>query len=311
MTDDALLHWSSHMTSLARIELLGPFLVRVPGWVSFFERTGPHLRGFLITQSPRFDMQCIEALVRHAPGLMELRLSEIGKISDEYLPHIATLSNLVHLDLSNPACSLGDDSVIELLKAIGPKLTYLNLSGNEELTDATLLDGILPCVTQLESLALSNVPLLTDQGVAEFFNSWSANMPLEILDLSRNHLPSSNALTAVLSHSSRGLRELTINSWRETSNEALLEIGKKASGLVKIDVGWCRDVDVFVVKGLLDGCDNLQEIKCYGCNRVTENCPRKVRGRIAMRVLVPPSQTLLIITQSDVKIFGVSSHAMA
>ena len=276
MTDDALLQWSTHMTSLSRIELLGPFLVRVQGWMSFFERAGPRLQGFLITQSPRFDVQCVEALAKHAPGLTELRLSEIGKLSDEYIPHIATLSNLTYLDLSNPSHSLSDDAVLELLQAVGAKLTHLNLSGNEELTDATLLDGILAHVTHLNSLTLSNVPLLTDQGVAELFNSWSANTPLELLDLSRNHLPSSAALTAILAHSSGALKELTINSWREASNESLLELGEKAYGLTKIDIGWCRGVDDFVIKALLDGCDELEEVKCYGCNRVTENCPRKV-----------------------------------
>jgi DNA repair protein RAD7 len=276
MTDDALLHWSTHMTSLSRIELLGPFLVRVPGWVSFFERAGPQLRGFLITQSPRFDTQCVEALVEHAPDLTELRLSEVGKLSVECTPHIAALANLTYLELSYPAHSLSDDAVVDLLQGVGAKLTHLNLSGNEELTDATLLDGMLPNVTRLASLTLSTVPLLTDQGVAELFNSWSTNMPLEFIDLSRNHLPSSAALTAVLAHSSAALKELTINNWMEASNESLLELGKKAVGLIKIDVGWCRGVDDFVIKGLLDGCHKLEEIKCYGCNRVTENCPRKV-----------------------------------
>ncbi|KAF8519826.1 hypothetical protein JB92DRAFT_2786466 [Gautieria morchelliformis] len=289
MTDEALLHWSAHMPSLAHIELLGPFLVRVPGWVSFFERAGSRLRGFLITQSPRFNLECVEALVKHAPEITDLRLSEIGKLSDECIPLIATLSNLTSLELTNPAHSLSDDAIIQLLKVAGSKLTNLNLSGNDGLTDATLLDGIYPHVTNLTSLALSNVPLLTDQGLAELFNSWSENPPLEFLDLSRNHLPSSAALTAVLAHSARGLGDLRINNWREASNESLLELGRTAFALVKVDIGWCRGVDDFVIKELLDRCDRLEEVKCYGCNRVTANCPRK----------------------SHVKIFGVESHGIA
>ncbi|KAF8583143.1 RNI-like protein [Ramaria rubella] len=289
MTNEALLHWSAHMPSLARVELLGPFLVRVPGWISFFERMGPRLRGFLITQSPRFDLECVETLVKYSPTLKELRLSEIGKLSDEFIPHLATLSHLTYLDLSKPSHSLSDDAVQELLQAVGTNLTHLSLTGNEALTDATLLDGILPHVTNLISMSLSNVPLVTDQGFSEFFNSWSENPPLEYLDLSRNHLPSSAALAATLAHSAKGLSELSINGWREASTESLLELGSKASNLTKIDLGWCRGVDDFVIKGLLDGCGKLREIKCYGCNRVTENCPRK----------------------SSVKIFGVESHAMA
>ena len=280
MTDAALLHWSAQMPALARIELLGPFLVRAAAWISFFERSGARLRGFLITQSPRFDTACIAALAQHAPHLAELRLAEIGNLS-AFTPHIATLSHLTALELSYPPPaqqqhSLNDEAAQALLRAVGGTLRRLDLSGNEELTDATLLDGVLAHVAGLESLALADVPLVTDQGVAELFNSWTANPPLEFLDLSRNHLPSSAALAAVLSHSASGLRELRINSWRETSNAALLELGTRGLGLVKVDLGWCRGVDDFVIKGLLDGCERLEEIRCYGCNRVTENCPRKV-----------------------------------
>ena len=48
--------------------------------------------------------------------------------------------------------------------------------------------------------------------------------------------------------------------------------------LVNVNLGWCRGVDGFVIKSLLDGCERLEEIMCYGCNRVTQNCPRKVCG---------------------------------
>ena len=87
-----------------------------------------------------------------------------------------------------------------------------------------------------------------------------------------------------------------------------MELGAKAPGLTKIDVGWCRGVDDFVIKGLLEGCERLKEIKCYGCNRVTENCPRKVSLYSCRCCLV------LIYDfdpQSNVKIFGVESHKMA
>ena len=83
----------------------------------------------------------------------------------------------------------------------------------------------------LESLAPASVdvPCVTDRDVAELFNSW-ANLRLHILDLSRNHMPASAALAAVLAHTPRGggggdPRELRINSWREPSNAALLELG--------------------------------------------------------------------------------------
>ncbi|KAF8521405.1 RNI-like protein [Hysterangium stoloniferum] len=280
ITDDALLHWSSHLQNLKRIELLGPFLVRIAGWISFIEKTGPQLVGFLINQSPRFDLDCITALVTHARQLTELRLAEVGKLADDWIPHIATLSNLTSLELSNPTHSLSDEAVVQLLEAVGSGLTHLNLSGNEGITDTSLLDGILPNMTKLASLVLSNLPLVTDQGFAELFNSWTANPPLEVLDLSRNHLPASAALSAVATHSAQSLTHLSINGWKGASKEALLELGEKTTHLIKIDFGWCRGADDFLIKALLEAAPGLQEIKCYGCNRVTIDCPRKSTVRI-------------------------------
>ncbi len=86
----------------------------------------------------------------------------------------------------------------------------------------------------------------------------------------------SNALNSILSHSGSTLRELNINGWKETSNEALMELGGATPLLRKLDVGWCRSVDNFVMKSILDGCGNIQEILCAGCNRVGVDCPKKV-----------------------------------
>lgn len=278
--DDALVHWSSHLKSLKRVELLGPFLIRVPGWLTFLEERGPQLEGFLITQSPRFNHECIEALVRDAPGLIELRLSRVGKLNDDWVPHLTKFTNLTALDLSYTSTSLSDQGIIDLLEVLGQNLTTLNLSGNEELTDAALLDGILAHTKNLNSLSLADAPLVTDQGFAELFNNWTENPPLEYLDFGRDHLPESAALQAILKHSGSVLVKLSINGWKDLSNEVLLKLGEQALNLVEVDLGFCRSVDNFVMQGLLDSCEKIQEIKCYGCNRVTIDCPRKKGVRI-------------------------------
>jgi len=259
------------------VELLGPFLVRVSGWLKFLEQRASQLEGFLITQTPRFNEECIESLVKHAPGLTGLRLSRVGQLNDDWVPHLIRFSNLTSLDLSYTSASLTDQSVVELLEAIGSNLALLNLSGNEELTDATLLDGILPNTKSLASLSLADLPIMTDQGFAELFNNWDSNPALEYLDVSRNHLPESAAFQAILKHSGTALLELLLNGWKGIPNDVLLKLGERAPKLVKVDFGFCRGVDNFVIKGLLDSCEKLQEIKCYGCNHVTIDCPRKVR----------------------------------
>lgn len=221
------------------------------------------------------------ALATHcASTLTELKLREIGLMEDSWLSTMSAFTNLTLLDLSFPAKSLNDEPVIQLLQAIGASLSSLNLSENSELTDAVLLRGIRPHTGKLTSLSLSKVELLTDLCVEEFFKSYNSNPALERINLSYNPNLSSNALTALLSHSGSALTELDINGWKATSNEVLLTLPEHASGLVKVDVGFCREVDDYVMKALLEGCEKITEIQCFGCNRVTINCPRKVRTHL-------------------------------
>ncbi|KAF6758322.1 hypothetical protein DFP72DRAFT_1106852 [Ephemerocybe angulata] len=100
------------LPALQRIELLGPFLVRAPSWKAF-ARAHPNLEGFLINQSPRFDLECMHALVTYCRGLKALRLREIGKMSDAFLEEIGDLGPeaLTYLDLSCPSESCSDTAI--------------------------------------------------------------------------------------------------------------------------------------------------------------------------------------------------------
>ena len=58
------------------------------------------------------------------------------------------------------------------------------------------------------------------------------------------------------------------------------EISKMAKGLHSVDLGWCRAVDDFVIRDILDGCKgNLREVKVWGCNRVEGNWTRDGKKR--------------------------------
>jgi DNA repair protein RAD7 len=282
--DDSVMKvWCPSLPSLKRLELFGPYLVRTPAWKSFFE-SHPQLEGFLITQSPRFDLECMESLVSNCPHLKELRLREIGKMEEAFLDHLKTLTGLSSLDLSEPGTSLSEEGLAELMINLSRTLTTLDLSNHDSITDWFLDAGIKPHTRALSSLSLRLVPHLTDKGVAAFFNTWAsdhtnpvANPPLVSLDLSRNQDLSSAALSALLSHSGSALHKLNINGWKSTSADALNEIAQRARDLHTLDVGFCREVDDFVLKAVIDQCEKIKEIKCWGCNRVTERCPRKVR----------------------------------
>jgi len=274
--------WATSLPSLTRLELLGPFLVRGT-WKLFFE-SHPQLEAFLITQSPRFDLECMESLVTNCKGLKEVRLKEIEKMEDGFLTYLKKLKGgLSYLDLSDPTTSCSETAVVGLLKVVGPTLTYLNLGKHTLLTDNFLNKGIKPHARTLTSLVLSHLPELTDEGVAQFFSTWTEaagrkapNPPLISLDLSRNHELSSASLAAILEHSGSTLQYLNINGWKSTSEEALSDIAKLTKDLRSLDVGWCREMDDFVMKSLMEECRRVEEVKVWGCNRLTARCPRKV-----------------------------------
>jgi len=250
-------------------------------------------------------------LVEHCTKLEELKLSEIGKLTDSWLKHLYQLTLLRSLTLSRPSESLTDEPIIELLGSIGTRLEHLDLSGNDELTDMTLQDGIRKSCTSLQSLALSGITQLTDDGAAAFFKQWKqdegtfykpkitedgmdvdfpvTNRPLSSIDLSQNPELGTNALLALLEHSGPELLKLSINGWRSTQEMALNAFTKYAPKLEEVDVGWCREVDDLTIGKLLGmgqkdedrrsaGCVNLKVLKVYGCNKVTRACPTRVRG---------------------------------
>lgn len=246
----------------------------MPAWISFFQ-SHSGLKGFLIHQSPRFDLECMSALARHCPNITELRLKEIGKLDDTFLPHISSLRHLEQLDFSAPSGSCSEDGLLGVLHVRGAQLTHLDLSGHEELGDDFLQDGICAHAPRLVSLRLDNLSTLTDEGVAAFFRAWTPTA-LSTLSLARAHDVGASALSALIECARMTLSALNISSWRETTADGLANIAR-ARELRALDVGWNRAVDDFVIKAILDGCPKLEEIKCWGCNRVTSDCPRKVR----------------------------------
>ncbi|KAJ7782327.1 hypothetical protein DFH07DRAFT_319891 [Mycena maculata] len=266
LNDTVMASWTNSLPNLVSLELLGPFLVREAAWITFL-KSHPNMEAFLITQSPRFSLDCLNALMESSKTtLRRLGLREVGKLCDAFLEPIAEISALAYLDLAEPSESLTDDAVVALLGTVGGTLTHLDLSGHSALTDDTLAHGIDPHVRVLASLALTHLPELTDAGVAAFFSTFE-NPGLVRLDLTRNPELGTEALEAVVKHSGATLQELSVNGWKDAGAAAFGGLAKSRD-LRKLDVGWCRGVDDFVVKELLEGCRSLTELKVWGCNRV-------------------------------------------
>jgi DNA repair protein RAD7 len=253
----------------------------------------------------------MDTLVSACKNLKKLRLKEVGKMSDKLLESLGNMKGgLTYLDLSYPGRSdaLSEDALITLMERVGPTLVHLDLSNNKNLTHRFLSEGVEPYVHCLESFVLANLDELTDEGVGRFFDNWAtsgSNPALKSLDLSRNHELSSAALKAVLKHSSSRLTSLNINGWKSTPEDSLNMIPQQAKHLVRLDFGFCRGVNDFLIKALLEECDSLKEIKCWGCNGVSVACPRKVGVRYPYRTLCWTYAAICL--QKNINIIGVQS----
>ncbi|CAE6430677.1 unnamed protein product [Rhizoctonia solani] len=270
---------ASGLTNLTHLDLYGAFLARAPSFIKFFNTIGSRLEGFRLTHSPRLDFDCCQALVQNcADSLVDLRLSNVGKLDGSWLPLLHRCTSLKRLELSYPGgeASLTSEPVVELLSAIGSGLEHLDLSGHPLLEDDVLIDGVIPHAPNLTSLAMSTVPLLTDAGVAQFFTEYNTKAGFEYVEMKSNPLLSSDSLRGLLDRAtSMAMRQLNINGWKEADEEACSLIPSSCPELRKLDVGFVRSVDDYLIKDILEGCCQIEEISCFGCNRVTEACPRK------------------------------------
>ena len=262
-----LKHWSKALQHLKRIELYAPFLVRKDGWEDFIVAAGERLEGFLITQSPRIDLETINKLVDSCPNLTELRLSEIGLLDGECLAAISKLEKLRLLDLSAPPHSLKDDDVIALLEAAGAELESLDLSSNPDLSDATL-DAIAQYCPKLRDLHMRHLVELTNEGVAKFFKTLQGkgHAGLRIVDMEKGHDLKDEALEALLSQSGETVEQLSILGWRDTTSTALEGIAQCLS-LRELDLGWCRKLTDFALKDILDQSESIRLIRVWGESR--------------------------------------------
>ncbi|QRW13231.1 DNA-dependent ATPase [Ceratobasidium sp. AG-Ba] len=271
--------FASHLPHLTHLEIFGAFLARAPSFVEFFNEIGGRLEHFLLSHSPRFDLDCCQAMVKNcANNLTELRLCYVGKLDDSWLPLLHTCTNLKRLELAFPGgdASLTDEPTIELLRTIGTNLEYLNLGGHHSLTDDVLLEGVMPHIAQLKALKMSNSPSLTDEGVSRFFTEYNTQAEFECIKMRQNSTLGSESLRALLGRPTACImRELVINGWKDVDEESCRMIPKSCPELRKLDVGFVRVVDDYLMKDLLEGLTKVEEISCFGCNRVTESCPKK------------------------------------
>ena len=264
LTTEAVASWGKTLKHIRRFELNGPFLVRKEGWATLFKALGKQLGGFLLTQSPRIDVESIDILVTACPNLTELRLTEIGQLDDDCLVPLSNLKKLKVLDLTSAGGDLSAAAIDRLLSTIGKSLTSLTLSDN-----ASLGDEVLDCIAEhcpnLRHLGLRGLHDLSDDAVASFFKTLKkqSRPAMESIDLEKGDDLQGKALRALVSHSAPALQRLSLLGWRSVDADALVDL-TKCSALKHLNLAWCRGVTDYSLKDVLASCEQIQTIVVWG-----------------------------------------------
>lgn len=282
--------FSKSLPHLTHLSLLGPFLVRAEAWIEFF-KAKPELKSFRITQSPRFDLECIRTLAQHCTRLEELQLKEVGHLDDIFVEPLCALPPLKLLDLSNPGVGILENGWLQILERHGSTLENFDPSWHEGFTDVVLENGIRKHARVISELRLEGLSSLSDDGVAYFFENWNKpydsedresgmevdgeddcgtfipNPPLRIVSLARNRALSSATFTALLAHSAPSLVSLNLNGLGPISSETLGRL-KDVLDVRWLDMSWCRELDDFIMKDVVTNASKLDEVRVWGCNRV-------------------------------------------
>jgi len=265
--DLALTAIISRLKSLEHLILIGPFLITTQQWKQTLETVGHNLRTFDISDTARWDEECSKTLVEKCPNLEVVGLKRITGLSDQSIQWLAKLPHLRSLDITEPTGMITDEYIVPIIANAGTNLEKLVLDGCVELGDDTF-SAITQYCPRLSHLSLALLDRITDDCVAQEFNSWNKNHGLSTLNLTRCVGIKDAGIQAVLAHSGATLEILNLNSLDELTQETfklfLNEETRVGCDLVELDVSFVRCINDELVNQLSIACKELRYIKVCG-----------------------------------------------
>lgn len=260
INDDVIQYYGQNLIHLRSISLRGCFLVTKSSWINFFELVGQRLEALEISDTARFDVTVVQALVDFCPKIRCLRLIGITHLDDQCVRLLSGLSHLTELSLAFADGSINDDSIIDLLNNVGAGLLTLDVSGLKNLTDKFLTHGVKPRCVRLKHFLLNDCDLITDDGFVALFDNWTLNNGISTLEVSRCPGIRDNGVMAILQHSGTRLMRLNLNSLDELGPDTMSALsGQNALPHVEyLDISWIRIVDDVVINRIQQ---NLSALK--------------------------------------------------
>ncbi|KAI9005722.1 hypothetical protein DFJ74DRAFT_399134 [Hyaloraphidium curvatum] len=277
--------------NLRYVSIRGAYLVSDAAWGRMLVAKRKQLKRFAIEDSPRIGQEAIDCLVYGAPvdeegdppstptevPLAELKLNRCQLLDSKALQRLAELraKGLTTLGLSNAGpADIKPEDFSAVVTRLGANIAELDISFNAAAEDP-VLESIGTACKRLRVLNLTQLTNVTAEGLKVLFGRLTA--PLSTLRMSR--LPpeavSMDVLEIIMRNSASSLTELSLNG-----ADSLIRplFSTPMPKLRSLDVSWVRCVDDFVLKSLVEEglAPAIQEVKVFGCNKITEIGARRL-----------------------------------
>lgn len=278
-------------------------------WRLLFQKSGSRLESLKLSNlDSSLNDETVEEMCRSCTALRRLKLKHCWKTSDTSLRAISTLTSLEHLSLGFIR-ETDVDTLLEVVKRLGPNLRTLSLEGFPD-ADDRLLENIHGKCRLLSKLRLSDNAVFTDKGFVQLFKNWP-NPPLKFVDLSSTRDvdysnpdgPSdptglaSEGFIALMRHSGSMIQKLNISSCRHISRAAFEEVfseDKRYPYLKELDISFHTVMDDYLVNCIIRCCPAIKKLIAFACFNV-----REVRIPIGVALIGGLKAQDSIITEGD------------
>ncbi|KAJ1962085.1 UV-damaged DNA-binding protein rad7 [Dipsacomyces acuminosporus] len=226
------------------------------------------------------------------------------------IPAWQPLSKLQKLDLSHPHKPMMNQTMMRVVRALGPQLKSLDVSGFKDLEDDFLANVLAEHCYGLHELGLGECNSISPEAFVEFFSRCRRKQTVPgrgfvRLSLDRCYMLTDAVIQEIMLHSGTTLTSLGLNSVDDSlskygilalaghvykldndgsnskdndNNNDEPELVDKVFGcpyLEELDLSWVRCTTDAVLEEIVGSCKRLSQIRVYGCPHVTQFAPAR------------------------------------
>ncbi|GAA0140041.1 hypothetical protein LIER_01468 [Lithospermum erythrorhizon] len=250
----------------------------------------PNLVIVSLKGASRLSDEAVEALVRSAPTLQSITLSQCSLLTEKCIDIIADAIGPTLKELYIDECQRIHAMSIKTALSKFEILEILSVAGIQAVCDKFVEGIVIVCGKTLKELNLADCPKLTDYSLEVIARTCSSLRSLNIsklhqlTDLSLEYLAngcrfihtltlhgnrfSDDALAAFLETSGKSLKKLSLNNVSKVGCNTAISLAKHSRGLLSLDLSWCRRVTNEALGLIVDCCSSLRLLRLFGCTQI-------------------------------------------